>query len=150
MRPTTSPASHRRLAILLGACAIAAAIGVASKLYAGPGRALVVGQFEDFFGTLFLILFPRLLLPRIPLARIVVAVLAIVVAIELSQLLEGGWIAHVRTTWLGAHVLGTDFEWADLLAYGLGAAAAVGVDRLANRRPDGIARPARRRTGVKP
>jgi hypothetical protein len=131
MGPTTTPSSHRRLAILLGACALAAAVGVASKLYAGPGRALVVGQFEDFFGTLFLILVPRLLLPRIALSRIVFAILAIVVAIELSQLVEGGWIARARTTWIGAHVLGTDFEWADLLAYALGAAAAIAVDCLA-------------------
>ncbi len=130
---TSAPRSRRRVAVLLVACALAAGLGIASKLYAGPGRALVVGQFEDFFGTLFLILLPRLLLPRVPLAAIVAAILAIVVSIELSQLVEGGWLARARTTWLGAHVLGTDFEWKDLAAYGLGAAAAVGIDRLARR-----------------
>lgn len=117
--------------MLIVACLIAAAIGIASKLYGGPGRAIVVGQFEDLFGTLFLILAPRLFLPRVPLAAIVATVLAIVVAIELSQLVEGGWLARARTTWLGAHVLGTDFEWKDLAAYGLGALAAIGIDRLA-------------------
>lgn len=110
-------------------CALVAAIGAASKYYAGPGRGVVVGQFEDFFGTVFLILFLRVAILHAAFWKVAGGIVAIVVAIELSQLLQGGWIERARATWLGMHVLGAYFEWADLLAYALAAVAAAWIDR---------------------
>jgi hypothetical protein len=120
---------RRRRARLLAVCAVVATIGAASKYYTGSGRGVVVGQFEDFFGTIFLILFLRVFVLRAALWKVAGAIVAIVVAIELSQLLHGGWIERARATWLGMRILGAYFEWADLLAYALAAGAAVWIDR---------------------
>jgi NO-binding membrane sensor protein with MHYT domain len=41
-------------------------------------------------------------------------------AIELSQLYQAPWINAIRSTTIGALVLGSGFLWSDLLAYALG------------------------------
>lgn len=46
-------------------------------------------------------------------------------AIEFSQLYHAPWIDHIRDTRLGALVLGSVFNWPDLLAYVVGIAAGV-------------------------
>ncbi|MFT3764665.1 MAG: DUF2809 domain-containing protein [Minicystis sp.] len=127
------PPDRRRRARLLAVCLVAAAIGFASKRWGGPGRGVVVGQFEDFFGTIFLILAPRILLLRAPLWKVAGPVLAIVVGIEISQAFHGELLDRARSTWLGLRVLGTTFGWDDLLAYALATGAAVGIDRWAAR-----------------
>lgn len=124
---------RRRRARLLAVCTIVAVIGAASKYYLGPGRSVVVGQGEDFFGTVFLILFLRVVFVRAAMWKVAGAIVAIVVAIEISQLFHGGWIDRARGTWIGLRVLGSSFEWADLLAYALGAGVAVWIDRWAAR-----------------
>ena len=119
----------RRRAALVAIAAGCAALGVAGKHWSGPGRAIAVGQLEDLFGTVFLILIPRAAFLRVPFAWIAAPALVIVTAIEFSQRFEGGWLDRARKTWLGLHILGTTFEWADLVAYALGAAAAFAIDR---------------------
>lgn len=119
----------KRRARLLAVCALAAGLGIFSKLYTGPGRAVAVAQGEDFFGTLFLILFPRVFFLRAALWKIAGVVLVLLVAIELSQLVHSGGIERVRAHWLGRHIVGTTFEWADLLMYALGALTALWIDR---------------------
>lgn len=130
--PAPAPDRTRRIR-LAAACALAAALGVASKRYGGAGRSVAIGQGEDFFGTLFLVLAPRLVLLHVALWKIAAAVLAILVAIELSQLLHGGFIERLRANWWGGHILGNTFEVADLFAYALGAAAAIAVDSMSRR-----------------
>jgi hypothetical protein len=130
---TPAPDDRRRRARLLAVCVLAAAIGFASKRWVGPGRGVVVGQFEDFFGTLFLVLAPRMALLRAPLWQVAGPVVALVVGIEISQAFHGPWLTRARSTWIGLHVLGTTFGWDDMLAYALAAGAAVAVDRWAAR-----------------
>lgn len=122
-------ADRRRRARILAICVALAVVGFASKRWTGPGRGVVVGQFEDFFGTIFLILAARFVFLRAPIAKVAGPILAIVVAIELSQLLHGELIERARATWLGARVLGSCFGWDDMLAYVLAAGAAVWIDR---------------------
>lgn len=50
--------------------------------------------------------------------------------VEVSQALPWAWLADLRTTWVGALVLGQGFQGADLVAYAVGAALAAGLDRL--------------------
>lgn len=132
-----SPHTHHRGAraarlIIAAACAL---LGFASKRYTGPLERVAVGQLEDLFGTMFLILVPRAFLPRVPFAWIAAPALLLVTAIEFSQRIEGGWLGRARGTWIGMHVLGATFEWADLLAYALAALAAYLVDRRLARPP---------------
>lgn len=58
------------------------------------------------------------------------AALGICTAVELSQLIHTPALDAVRQTTLGSLILGSGFDWRDLLAYGAGVAAATGVDRL--------------------
>ncbi len=120
------PGRRTRLLLIAAVCAL---LGFASKRYTGPLERVAVGQLEDFFGTVFLILVPRAAFLRVPFAWIAAPALVIVTAIEFSQRFEGGWLDRARKTWLGLHILGTTFEWADLVAYALGAAAAFAIDR---------------------
>jgi hypothetical protein len=131
--PPTQLLDRRRRQRLGVVCAVAAAIGVASKRWGGPGRGVVVGQFEDFFGTIFLILAPRIALLRVPMWKVAGPVLAVVVSIEISQAFDGPLLARARSTWLGLHVLGTTFGWDDMLAYVLAAGVAVAIDTWAQR-----------------
>ena len=123
------PSSQRRRARLLAACAVAAVLGFGGKRWTGPGREIAVGQFEDFFGTVFLILALRAALPRAPLWKVAGPILAIVVGIEISQAFHGPLLDRARSTWIGLHVLGATFGWDDMLAYVLAAGAAVWLDR---------------------
>ncbi|MCA8976605.1 MAG: DUF2809 domain-containing protein [Planctomycetes bacterium] len=52
------------------------------------------------------------------------------VVVECSQLLDWTWLATLRANRVGALLLGQGFQFADLVAYALGAAVAWGVDRL--------------------
>ncbi|MFO0756060.1 MAG: DUF2809 domain-containing protein [Byssovorax sp.] len=120
---------RRRRARLLAIALVAAILGAASKRTTGPLREVAVGQLEDFFGTLFLILVPRAALLHVAFWKVAAPVLAIVTAIEISQRFDGPWLTRARGTWIGLHVLGATFEWADLLAYALAGGAAFLVDR---------------------
>lgn len=54
-------------------------------------------------------------------------------AVELSQLLSWPWLLSLRSTRVGALLLGQGFQVADLVAYAVGATAAFGLDGLARR-----------------
>jgi hypothetical protein len=118
-----------RRARLLAASVLFAALGVASKWYTGPGREVVVGQFLDYFGTTCMVLGLRAAFVRAPARRVAGAVLAILMAIELSQLLHGGFIERIRANRIGLLVVGACFEWGDIVAYLLGTATALWIDR---------------------
>ena len=122
----------RRLG-LAAVCLLAAALGVAGKRVTGTGAGVAVGQGEDFFGTVFLILAPRIAFLRVAMWKIVAPILGILVAIEVSQLSHAAWLERVRADWLGRRIVGNTFEWADFVAYGLAAWAAVLIDRRLSR-----------------
>jgi len=116
------PPARRRRTRLLAACALAATLGVATKHWTGPGQGVLVGQGEDFFGTVFLILAPRVLLLRAPLWKVAGPMLAVVVGIEISQAFHGDLLDRARSTWLGAHVLvvpkGCPYDAASMALHG--------------------------------
>jgi hypothetical protein len=53
--------------------------------------------------------------------------------VELSQLYHAPWIDHLRSFPLGALMLGSTFNWADLLAYASGILAGAMLENLARR-----------------
>ncbi len=58
----------------------------------------------------------------------------VALTVELSQLWHTPWLDALRTTTLGALMLGQGFLWSDLLCYALGVVLAFGVDVLLRRR----------------
>jgi hypothetical protein len=56
--------------------------------------------------------------------------LGICLAVELSQLIHGSAIDTMRRTTLGSLVLGSGFDWRDLLAYAAGVSVAAGLEGL--------------------
>src|SRR5512133_2796038 len=60
--------------------------------------------------------------------------LGIAFAEEFSQLYRAPWIDAVRSTRLGALVLGQGFLWSDLWCYGAGVALAMAIDRYLSSR----------------
>jgi hypothetical protein len=61
--------------------------------------------------------------------RLAAAAFVVTAAVECGQLLQWQWLVALRTSTLGALVLGQGFQWADFLAYGVGALAAWALDR---------------------
>jgi hypothetical protein len=60
--------------------------------------------------------------------------------VEFSQLYHAPWIDAVRTTIPGKLILGTTFNWPDLLAYALGIALGALVECWARRKPSNVTR----------
>jgi hypothetical protein len=60
--------------------------------------------------------------------------LAICYAVEISQLYRAPWIDDLRSTGVGALVLGQGFLWTDLVSYAVGVAIAAALDAILFRR----------------
>lgn len=61
-----------------------------------------------------------IVLRRASTPRLCVAALGFAWAIEFSQIYDSPWIDQLRATRLGALILGSTFNWPDLLAYAVG------------------------------
>lgn len=118
----------RARARLLAAASAPLAIGILSKYYRGPFSEHVIGQALDFFGTVFLILAARLAILRPPVWKVAAAVVGALTVMEISQRFHGELLERARSTWIGLHVLGSCFEWLDLVAYCLGGAVVVWLE----------------------
>ena len=70
-----------------------------------------------FFGFGFL-------LRKVSTMRLSFLALGVAWAVEFSQLYHATWIDTIRSTRLGHLVLGSTFNWPDLLAYAIGIAVA--------------------------
>ena len=117
-----SAGERRARARLLAAATAPFAIGILSKYYRGPGSEHVRGQALDFFGTVFLILAARLVFLRPPTWKVAGAVVGALTVMEISQRFQGELLERIRSTWIGLHVIGSCFEWLDLVAYFLAGA----------------------------
>ena len=101
-----------RLRTLLAMIAVAA-FGLAAKFYAGPGRWWVNNfgpasvAYVVFFMLAAFVVVPR----RGAVTRIAVGVLLVTCTIEFLQLWHPPWLQAIRSTFLGASLLGTSFSW---------------------------------------
>lgn len=57
---------------------------------------------------------------RLSTLRVALIALAFAYCIEFSQIYHASWIDEIRSTRLGALVLGSTFNWPDLVAYAVG------------------------------
>ena len=66
--------------------------------------------------------------PRLPVLPIFILSLGISWSVELSQLLNWGWLSALRETIVGRLFLGVGFQWLDFPRYAVGAVAVSGID----------------------
>ncbi|MBN2169776.1 MAG: DUF2809 domain-containing protein [Candidatus Krumholzibacteriota bacterium] len=112
--------SHLRLrtAVFLG---VVVALGLAMKLYAGPGRWWLNNWGASFAYECFFMGAVLLIVGSVSrIGTIAVGVCLGTCALEFLQLWQPDWLVAVRATFVGRSVLGHSFAWADLPAYPLG------------------------------
>jgi hypothetical protein len=96
-------------------------LGVATKLYSGPGAAWVNDSLGGVLYVVFWILLVTLLRPRWPPAPVALGVLLVTCALEVLQLWHPAWLAPVRASFIGHALLGNTFAWLDFPHYVAGA-----------------------------
>lgn len=103
-------------------------LGLGSRKYSS----IVPEIFGDYAGDAFWAIAAYvgvvLAKPGISYRRASIGALAIAFAVEFSQLYHAPWIDSVRNTIAGRLFLGSGFDSADLLAYGVGVSVGVLLD----------------------
>jgi hypothetical protein len=104
-------------------------LGLASRRYAHAIPSFMAEYAGDTLWAAMVFFGLALLLPKRSTCALAVSALAVAFAVEFSQLYHVPWLDAIRSTWLGALVLGQGFLWSDLVCYTVGVAAAVMVDK---------------------
>lgn len=123
--------------MLLGLSAVVA-LGLLSRRFPLPG--LLAEHTGDALYTAAAFLLLAVVFPAAGSASLAFGAFAWSALVEAAQLSTWPWLQDLRSTTAGALLLGQGFQWADLVAYGVGAVA-VGAW-------DSRARSARRRREV--
>ena len=107
---------------ILAALLVVTALGFTAKRYPGPGRWWVNNwgpasvAYELFFMLLAFLVVPR----RRAITPIAIGVCTATCVLEFLQLWKPPWLQAIRSTFLGAALLGNVFSWWDLPAYAVG------------------------------
>ncbi len=112
--------------------ALAGALGVGSRRFAGHLPYLLATFAGDTLWALALFLFLGLVLPWVATARVAAVAFALSTLVELSQLYHAPWIDAIRQTTLGGLILGFGFLWSDLVCYAVGIALGVMLEQGLN------------------
>lgn len=86
-----------------------------------PGDAL--WALMVYFGIGFII--PKATIRTVALYALVISYLD-----ECSQLYQVQWLNSIRSTTVGHLILGSTFSWHDILAYAVGIAIGIGIEKL--------------------
>jgi hypothetical protein len=98
-------------------------IGFLTKFYSGPGSSWVASQAGGFLYVVFWIFAALFAFPRLSRRTASLAVLGATCVLEFAQLWHPPWLEPVRSTFLGAALLGATFAWLDFPYYAAGAFA---------------------------
>ena len=112
---------RRRPWLALGVAGVIA-LGLASRKYPALFPAVLGSYTGDGLWAWMVFLGFAFMTPAAHRARLACAALTFCGLIELSQLYQAPWINAIRATTAGHLVLGTGFQWMDLLAYAVGVA----------------------------
>ncbi|MCA0756116.1 DUF2809 domain-containing protein [Paenibacillus sp. N4] len=112
----------------LAAAAAAMLLGYCSRAYSGALPAFAREHFGDALWAGMIYFGIRFLAVRWKRRHAALASALFCYGIEFSQLYQTEWIAAVRSTALGALVLGSGFLTVDLVRYSAGIAAALLID----------------------
>ncbi len=107
---------------LLWSIAIILPAGFYSKFYRGPGAQWVNGSLDGALYEIFWCLVWGFLIPRAKPFRIALWVFLATCGLEFLQLWHPPFLEMLRSHFLGAAILGTTFDWIDLLYYFAGCA----------------------------
>lgn len=95
----------------------------------GSRRYLQLGKYPgDALWTIVVFLLLGFALPRVSTLKVTALALLISSAVEFGQLYRAPWLVAIRSTTLGHLLLGSDFNWGDLVAYTIGALIALVVE----------------------
>lgn len=118
---------RKRLAYA-GGVALAIALGLASRYDGLNLPAFVTTHAGDALWAVMIYFGVRLLWPQVSMLSALLISLLFCYAIEASQLIQTDSLNHIRSTTLGALVLGRGFLVADLIRYTAGIALACLLD----------------------
>ena len=107
--------------------------GLASRKFPAAFPAAFGSYTGDALWALMVFLGMALLWPATGGARLAGYALAFAYLIEISQLYQAPWANALRATSLGHLVLGTGFQWRDLIAYAVGVGVGVAGDLMMSR-----------------
>ena len=109
-------------------------LGLASRKYPMLFPAVLGSYLGDALWALMVLLAIAFIKPDLRGSRLAGAALAFCWLIEASQLYQAPWINAIRATTPGHLVLGTGFQWLDLVAYAVGVACGYVGDWLIKRK----------------
>ncbi len=124
--------SQKQLIVLL---VLLIPVGLGTKYYHGPCERWVHGYAGDIFYPMFWYFLLRLLWKNLSPMFCAGSVLTFCVLVECSQLWTTPLLSTLRRTFPGALLLGSGFDWADIVYYVIGVAAAAGLERAVTGRP---------------
>jgi hypothetical protein len=114
--------------VYLVVASLVVVVGLASRRYAAALPSFLARYAGDTLWAAMVFVLIGLVSTRWSTARVAGAALATSYGVEISQLYHAPWIDGVRTTRLGALVLGYGFLWSDIACYTVGVAVCVAVE----------------------
>jgi len=101
--------------------------GLWTKTYEGPGDSWVNNSLGGVLYVIFWSLFFSLVFPRVRHGKVALVVLFVTCALEVLQRWHPPVLESVRSTFIGATLLGNSFAWWDFPHYGAGFLASWGL-----------------------
>jgi hypothetical protein len=131
-QPVKAIAPLRTSLIRAGLALAVIACGLSLRWYGFPLGlpAFVVKYGGSLLWATMVFLLAGVLLPRLPRAQIAAIAMVIAVVVEFSRQVHTPWLDAFRLTTAGALLLGRIFSLWNLLAYGVGIAFGVWIDRF--------------------
>jgi hypothetical protein len=100
-------------------------LGFYTKVYSGPASVWVNNSLGGVLYVLFFSLFFSLLFPSARPCKVAAWVFLGTCSLECLQLWHPPFLESLRSTFLGAALLGSSYSWSDLLHYGIAAGLSV-------------------------
>lgn len=120
----------RSRVLYLSAAAVVVVLGLASRRYPLLVPATLGKYPGDALWALMVFLVAGALLRSASTIRIALVALGLAYAVELSQLCQTPWLNAIRRTTPGHLMLGSHFHALDLIAYAVGVACGIFVERI--------------------
>lgn len=103
-------------------------LGLASRKYGDVLPEFIAEYSGDTLWAAMVYWGIRFLFPSISIVKSVVISLLFSYCIEISQLYQADWVNIVRSTTLGALILGHGFLWSDMICYTVGVLLSAAID----------------------
>lgn len=103
-------------------------VGLASRKYGDMLPEFIAEYSGDTLWAAMVYFGLRFLFPSVSILKIAAISLLFAYCIEISQLYQADWANSVRSTTLGALILGHGFLWSDMVCYTVGILLAAVID----------------------